>query len=412
MWAADTIVVSTAASYDDGMRLRRIVGVVLVVFLMTAACGANSDSSGALTRTVFTDARSDDFAASFFGYYPRVIEAHPGDTIDFTQVWSGEPHTVTLGTMTEALGREMAPALKGRRALPDFVDTAAYGLPSIFSETSNDNSINQVAAQPCFVAAQPLPLDAKDCPKKQPTFTGSEAFYNSGYIPYRGLNGNHFEVPLAKTIAPGEYFYYCLLHGPQMGGYIDVKPARVAVKRGKPDLHDRDLVATIAALKQVRARASTAAGRLPGTDIQAGAFTFLLPGTKHVYAASDNEFLPSTFHARVGQKVTWSISDGPGHTVSFKVPSYFPLVRFAADGSVTLNPAGLNAQGGPGYPKTDAEPPPDGVAVDAGNYDGSFFLSSGFPDGPMRYSVTFSKPGTYPYACIIHPQMIGKIVVS
>ena len=32
-------------------------------------------------------------------------------------------------------------------------------------------------------------------------------------------------------------------------------------------------------------------------------------------------------------------------------------------------------------------------------------------DTDQQYSFTFSKAGTYPYFCAIHPKMVGKIVV-
>ncbi|HKW24767.1 MAG TPA: cupredoxin family copper-binding protein [Terriglobales bacterium] len=32
-------------------------------------------------------------------------------------------------------------------------------------------------------------------------------------------------------------------------------------------------------------------------------------------------------------------------------------------------------------------------------------------DTDQQYSFTFTKPGTYPYFCAIHPKMVGKIVV-
>ena len=28
------------------------------------------------------------------------------------------------------------------------------------------------------------------------------------------------------------------------------------------------------------------------------------------------------------------------------------------------------------------------------------------------FSVTFTKPGTYPYACVLHPQMVGTLEVT
>src|SRR5581483_5594720 len=129
------------------------------------------------------------------------------------------------------------------------------------------------------------------------------------------------------------------------------------------------------------------------------------------------EFYPATFHAKVGQKVTWYLSAQPSHTVSFHVPSYVPVMTVSKRGTVTGNPETTDPQNGPGYPQTngppggDELPPP--VTVDAGNYDGSRFLSSGANfGGPMFYSITFTKPGTYEYACLLHPRMVGKVVVS
>jgi len=33
-------------------------------------------------------------------------------------------------------------------------------------------------------------------------------------------------------------------------------------------------------------------------------------------------------------------------------------------------------------------------------------------DTDQKYSYTFSKAGTYPYYCSIHPKMVGKIIVQ
>jgi plastocyanin len=33
-------------------------------------------------------------------------------------------------------------------------------------------------------------------------------------------------------------------------------------------------------------------------------------------------------------------------------------------------------------------------------------------DTDQAYSYTFTKPGTYPYYCSIHPKMVGKVVVQ
>lgn len=33
-------------------------------------------------------------------------------------------------------------------------------------------------------------------------------------------------------------------------------------------------------------------------------------------------------------------------------------------------------------------------------------------DTDDKYSYTFTKPGTYPYYCSVHPKMVGKIIVQ
>jgi len=33
-------------------------------------------------------------------------------------------------------------------------------------------------------------------------------------------------------------------------------------------------------------------------------------------------------------------------------------------------------------------------------------------DSDEKFSYTFSKPGTYPYFCSVHPKMTGKVVVQ
>jgi plastocyanin len=43
--------------------------------------------------------------------------------------------------------------------------------------------------------------------------------------------------------------------------------------------------------------------------------------------------------------------------------------------------------------------------------DDGVFRSKGL-DTDDKYSFTFTKPGTYPYFCGIHPKMVGKIIVQ
>ena len=76
----------------------------------------------------------------------------------------------------------------------------------------------------------------------------------------------------------------------------------------------------------------------------------------------NNSFTPGTLTVPVGTTVTWTNHDETPHTV------------VSAD-----NPRS--------------------------------FKSSGL-DTDDKFSVTFSKPGTYSYLCTVHPYMTGKIVVK
>lgn len=134
---------------------------------------------------------------------------------------------------------------------------------------------------------------------------------------------------------------------------------------------------------------------------------------------SINEFVPRTINTNVGDPVSWRIV-GAEHTISLDVPRYFPIIRFAKDGKVSINPRLERPAGGsPALPENDEEEGEDGrggkiTRVDGGTYDGSGFFSSGLFGGEpyAEYTLRFSKPGRYKYACLLHPPMVGTVVVT
>jgi len=103
------------------------------------------------------------------------------------------------------------------------------------------------------------------------------------------------------------------------------------------------------------------------------------------------QFMPARATVSVGQKVSWSWNDTKEpHTVTF-----FPPGQSApAPGSDT---------------SLFAPTPPKGA------YDGTTLVNSGLvpqgPQAPPPFVMTFAKAGTYNYTCVIHPQMVGTIVV-
>src|SRR5947199_643756 len=161
---------------------RALLCVAVAVFsLGLAACGG-SKSSGAQSRAVQVDGTTDKFNAGFIRYFPQRVTVHPGDSVDFHENWSGEPHTVTMGTLVES----------GLKAVKDAGPNAQNGppppafaqLPTLFPEGPGD--AHQNAAQPCFLASGAPPSDEKTaCSKdqqKQTDFTGTQTYYNSGFL--------------------------------------------------------------------------------------------------------------------------------------------------------------------------------------------------------------------------------------
>ena len=403
------------------------------------ACGGASGSGGGSGRQVLVDYNNPDFANIAIAYFPDTVNVHPGDTVHFKQAWNGEPHSVTMGTLVDEGLNIVNPLLAqypNQEPPPDVQEkftTAFEHLPDMFDY--EHNQVNQLGAQPCFIDKGVPPSDVKKpCPKRsQPVFTGTQAYYSSGFIPYAGNNGNNFDVKLADDIKPGTYHYYCNYHGPGMQGRIIVKPKAAAIpSQGTVDR---------AALSQASSRTAPVrkalkqVDALPKFDIIKAAFDiahFEPPPTdnqkvklKNAYFAGyttfdadnilANEFVPRTIHAKVGEKVTWAFIGF--HTVSFDVPRYFPLFKIEKDGTVALDPK-VDSGAGPKFPREYDQGAGDTMIVDGGTWKGSGFYSSGLMQvdsgnaNVVAYSLAFSKPGTYQYACLIHPKMVGTVVVK
>ena len=402
---------------------------------VAAACGSSGGSSdGAQTRTVQVDYRSDEAATSMFEYFPRQVRVRPGDTVEFKQAWTGEPHSVTMGGFVDEKIKPIVDLLDRVRKAgklpegePEEFVTFFEALPFAIDEVTAQN-----AAQPCYVDAAGFdgryPGDEKTpCPQRpQPEFNG-QAIYSSGIIPYEGVKGNTFEVKLADDLRPGTYTFYCNVHGPLQTGQIVVQekgteiPSRSEVARQAREEAKRKTAPLIANFEKAKAGRVVEGGEAGEIRIDAarsnliGVPTPFFAGNEFIHGIV-NEFVPRDVEAKVGQKVTWTFIGG--HTISFNVPSYFPVFTVAKDGTVEYNPQARNPVGGwPARPEPegggDGDGPPEPVQVDVGPWDGQGFKSTGlgYSDNDT-FSVTFTRPGTYPYACLVHPQMVGKLVVK
>lgn len=108
-----------------------------------------------------------------------------------------------------------------------------------------------------------------------------------------------------------------------------------------------------------------------------------------VYA---NGFYPRELTIRVGDAVTWKF-DGY-HNVTFLGGQPLPSFAIKNGNAFYGNPHVFFPAGG-------------------SQYGGTGLHNSGVPQGdkPFSYSLTFTKPGRYEYACTIHPGMTGVIHV-
>src|SRR5438067_13153209 len=97
---------------------RTLIVSTLIALASLPACGGGNSSASGATRTVLTDYNYDQVAGSYLSYFPQTVRVHPGDTINFRQAWTGEPHTVTFGTAVKALGDAITPYLTGLKPVP------------------------------------------------------------------------------------------------------------------------------------------------------------------------------------------------------------------------------------------------------------------------------------------------------
>lgn len=430
--------------------------------------GGGSSSEGAQKRTVLVDYRHDETETSLFDYFPKKVTVRPGDTVEFKQAWTGEPHSVSFGRIVETVLDPIIAVVQrveksGEIPKGEPEEFRAFNMPFAIDEEDGVPFAVQNAAQPCYVAeTDAWPGDAKTpCPQRErPAFTGRDAIYSSGLIPYEGVGENTFDMPIAEDATPGTYGFFCNVHGPLQYGEVEIVPkgteipsSREVAKAARQEAEAR--TKGMVANHKAALAGKTVIGGEPGREEEfetkgkrlIGLPSRFFDGGKIVHGII-NEFVPRNDRARVGQKVTWTFAGH--HTISFNVPKYFPIFTIGDDGTVTYNEKVSTPAGWPGPPE-DPEPPggpegsgppPEGAPeggeappgeepsdadegpggppperephrVDAGNWDGKGFRSTGLDySGGDEFSVTFTRPGTYPFACLIHPSMVGTIVVK
>lgn len=365
--------------------------------VLAAACAPAAAPRAPRVYDVQVDAKAAPFFLTAGAYFPREVQAHPGDTVRFTAVDRGEIHTVTFGSLIDAGLRRFDATPTGRRPSLQELD-----LPPLLIGTP-PTEVGQSAVQPCFLSKGVPPLTERCSPEqqRQPELTGTYSLVNSGYL----AGGSVFAVRLADTIKPGTYSFICLLHGPEMRGRVVVveqdrkipTPSEVAARGAA------ELAGLVSALEPA---VGLAARDLTGGTVVAGVQA---PNTEFTQATV---FTPVDVSVRVGEAVIWNVRGF--HTISFNAPqdAVGTLVR-TSDGGWALNRRLFEPERSP---VRHVGPPGGPFTLDSGPWDGKGFRSSGLiaseGTAPVAYRVAFTVPGTYSYKCLFHTDMEGLVRVT
>lgn len=271
-------------------------------------------------------------------------------------------------------------------------DTVTWTMAAVFDHTV---SFLSGAKQPDPVVPQQggkfLFNPLVTAPQGGATYDG-KGMASSGFLHLKGS----YSLTFTK---PGRYAYLCLLHRGMTGTVVVLPPGK-------------KLPATQADLDRFGARqvkGALAAGRslLTGTKWSAIKGT---KGTAYISpmvgtlpgAASVIRFVPEALTIKVGDTVQWVMRDPIElHTITFSGGDQPPDL-------VTPEP---QPQGPPRLyftPKTVVRI--GGPAQVGGGFNNSGFMAFDAP-GPRTYSLTFTRPGTYTYWCVVHvPQGMKGVI--
>ena len=230
-------------------------------------------------------------------------------------------------------------------------------------------------------SSPPPPTDpSAPAPAGGSTYDGS-TYTSSGFV----MGGNSYSLTFTK---PGVYTYYCLVHG-GMVGTVTVQPAGTPYPQTQTQVTGQISSSTNTDLTQAASTPAQFPFTAGGTQLAAG-ISYGLTGGKSattVLRFLDGPSLGSSVTIAAGTKLTWTnLSSNEIHTVTFGIAGQpFPA----------MNPFG----------------PPSGGST----YDGSAVANSGILLPGQTYSLTFTKPGTYTYHCLLHDDtanMIGTVIVQ
>ncbi len=336
-----------------------ILGALLVVGTMAGsmqgtALAAPARQAAATDWTVLAGGDSPDMAFSAMQFYPANLTINVGDTITW-QHNSADVHNVFF----PALGQDPPPLT----------------LPPDAQGMIQENPIS-------------------DFPQGGATYDGS-AMAGSGVMGIGAQPVKTYKLTFTKA---GTYTYFCIFHMPAMKGTITVQ----AAGSNLPMTPDAALSAGRAQLAKDLADAQDAVAKMPAPQKQPGTNTYNINISAPLPTVDYMRFSTDNLTINQGDSVAWTeTSLGTPHTVTLASGGAEPdlntiVPQQNGPPNIYFNPVALIKQGGDTY---NGE----------GLYNSGFLWGTQVPiPGSRSYSLTFSKPGTYEYYCILHDTMAMK----
>jgi plastocyanin len=200
----------------------------------------------------------------------------------------------------------------------------------------------------------------------------------------------------------GNFTFFCDIHkGMKMTVTVKKAGAKIPAAAADKKQADKELKADLAIAKTLLASPG------PTTNV------VMMGNDKGKVATFD--FFPKVKNVHVGDTVSFEMTKGTSeeHTVTFGPPAYLGPIETILPDAATGTPPKLAVDSRLYYASD-----PGAVLTYNGTNHGNGFLNTGALDGddggPVGRvrQVTFTAPGSFQYLCLLHPQMVGTIVVS
>lgn len=269
------------------------------------------------------------------------------------------------------------------------------------------------------------------------------------------------EVSLDPKATPGSYYFFCLIHGSDMNGRIDVLPGSAPVQSDADIKRDVDRVYGDDLVRLARAERETSPPEF-ANNVEDGTTTWhITAGTRADSRLAVNEFGVPGLIIAVGDTVEWSVRS-PGavyHAINgfateteqavprlnpiepgcqavldpASIPPVAPYMLGSTAPVQTIDVRTSSADDGafpwgiwnscPGEEialVTDTlARPASGSKYQGGTVTSGLLMSEQFLSGPAgrglpysnSYSLRFNQTGTYQYFCAVHTGMIGFVTV-